>query len=319
VHDYPRNLAEFEVRFSSEAACREYLVRLRWPGGFRCPRCGGQKTWPLGELLLPCSACNYQSSVTAGTIFQDTRKPLTLWFRAMWALTSQKNGASAIGLQRVLGLGSYKTAWTWLHKLRRAMVRPGRDRLSGCVEVDETFYGGEEEEVRGRQTQNKSLIVIAVQEDGAGIGRIRMRRVPDASAESLMPFIEEAIEPGSVVHTDGWIGYLPLEKKSYHHRVTFLKGQKESASALLPRVHRVASLLKRWLLGTHQGAVSREHLDYYPDEFTFRFNRRNSRSRGKLFLRLVEQAVAVGPAPYKSLVKCAAETAAGRPQHIGVT
>jgi len=247
--------------------------------------------------------------VTAGTIFQDTRKPLTLWFRAMWAVTSQKNGASAKGVQRVLGLGSYDTAWTWLHKLRRAMVRPGRDRLSGCVEVDETFYGGEEVGVRGRQTENKSLIVIAAQEDGAGIGRIRMRRIPDASAESLMPFIEEVIEPGSVVHSDGWLGYLPVENKGYHHRVTFLKGKKESASELLPRVHRVASLLKRWLLGTHQGAVSREHLDYYLDEFTFRFNRRNSRSRGKLFMRLAEQAVAAPPAPYKSMVKCFAEVA----------
>jgi len=310
VEDYPRNLAEFEARFSSEGACREFLVRLRWPDGFRCPRCGGQKTWPLSEILLQCSGCSYQSSVTAGTIFQDTRKPLTLWFRAMWAVTSQKNGASAIGLQRVLGLGSYKTAWTWLHKLRRAMVRPGRDRLSGCVEVDETFYGGEEAGVRGRQTVNKSLIVIAAQEDGAGIGRIRMRRIPDASAESLMPFIKDVIEPGSVVHTDGWPGYLPLETEGYHHRVTVLKGKRESASELLPRVHRVASLLKRWLLGTHQGAVSREHLDYYLDEFTFRFNRRNSRSRGKLFLRLAEQAVAVAPAPYKSMVKCFAETTA---------
>jgi transposase-like protein len=307
VEEYPRDLTEFEARFSTEAACREYLVRLRWPDGFRCPRCGEQKTWPLSDILLQCSACNYQSSVTAGTIFQATRKPLRLWFRAMWAVTSQKNGASAIGLQRVLGLGSYQTAWTWLHKLRRAMVRPGRDRLSGCVEVDETFYGGEEEGVRGRQTERKSLIVIAAQEDGAGIGRIRMRRISDASAENLMPFIDEAIEPGSVVHTDGWLGYLPLEKKGLHHRVTFLKGKKESASELLPRVHRVASLLKRWLLGTHQGAVSREHLDYYLDEFTFRFNRRNSRSRGKLFLRLAEQAVAVAPAPYKSMVKCSAE------------
>jgi len=319
MEDYPRNLAEFEARFSNDAACREYLVRLRWPNGFRCPRCGGRKSWPVGDVLLQCSGCNYQSSVTAGTIFQDTRKPLTLWFRAMWAITSQKNGASAIGLQRVLGLGSYQTAWTWLHKLRRAMVRPGRDRLTGCVEVDETFYGGEEEGVRGRQTENKSLIVIAAQEDGAGIGRIRMRRIPDASAESLMPFIGEVIEPGSVVHTDGWLGYLPVEGKGYHHRVTFLKGKKESASELLPRVHRVASLLKRWLLGTHQGAVSREHLDYYLDEFTFRFNRRNSRSRGKLFLRLAEQAVIVGPAPYRSMVKCYADAAENRPQAVGVT
>ena len=258
-------------------------------------------------VLLQCGACGYQSSVTAGTIFQDTRKPLTVWFRAMWAVTSQKNGASAIGLQRVLGLGSYDTAWTWLHKLRRAMVRPGRDRLSGVVEVDETYWGSEEENVRGRQTENKALIVVAAQEDGQGIGRIRLRHIPDASAESLMPFIEEAIEPGSVVHTDGWVGYDPLERKGYRHHITFLKGRKESASELLPRVHLVASLLKRWLLGTHQGAVSREHLEYYLDEFTFRFNRRNSRSRGKLFLRLAEQAVAVGPAPYKSMVKCFAK------------
>jgi transposase-like protein len=225
----------------------------------------------------------------------------------MWAVTSQKNGASAIGLQRVLGLGSYDTAWTWLHKLRRAMVRPGRDRLSGVVEVDETYWGREEENVRGRQMENKALIVVAAQEDGEGIGRIRLRHIPDASAESLMPFIEEAIEPGSVVHTDGWVGYDPLKRKGYGHRITFVKGQKESASELLPRVHLVASLLKRWLLGTHQGAVSREHLDYYLDEFTFRFNRRNSRSRGKLFLRLAEQAVAVAPVPYKSMVKCFAK------------
>jgi transposase-like protein len=304
VENYRRNLAEFEARFSSEGACREYLVRLRWPEGFRCPRCGEGKTWPLRGVLLQCAACGYQSSVTAGTIFQDTRKPLTLWFRAMWAVTSQKNGASAKGLQRVLGLGSYDTAWTWLHKLRRAMVRPGRDRLSGVVEVDETYWGSEEDSVRGRQSGNKVLIVIAAQEDGRGIGRIRMRRIPDASAGSLIPFIEEAVEPGSIVHTDGWLGYDPVERTGYRHRITFLKGQSESASGLLPRVHLATSLLKRWLLGTHQGAVSEEHLDYYLDEFTFRFNRRKSRSRGKLFQRLAEQAVAVGPVPYKAMVKC---------------
>ena len=306
MEDFPRDLTEFEAHFSTEEACREYLFRLRWPDGFRCPRCGGRKAWPLREVLLQCSACGHQSSVTAGTIFQDTRKPLTLWFRAIWWVTSQKNGASAMGLQRVLGLGSYKTAWTWLHKLRRAMVRPGRDRLTGTIEVDETYWGGLEEGVRGRQTESKALIVVAAQQDGNGIGRIRMRRIPDASAESLVPFVQDAVAPGSVVHTDGWLGYLPLEKNGYRHRVTFLRGKKESASELMPRVHRVVSLLKRWLLGTHQGAVSHEHLDYYLDEFTFRFNRRTSRSRGKLFFRLVQQAVAVEPAPYKSMVKCAA-------------
>jgi transposase-like protein len=302
MEDYPRTLAELEARFSSEGACREYLFQLRWPQGFRCPRCGDAKAWPLRSVLWQCAGCGRQVSVTAGTIFQDTRTPLTVWFRAIWWVTSQKNGVSALGLQRVLGLGSYQTAWAWLHKLRRAMVRPGRERLSGRVEVDETYLGGLEEGVRGRKTERKALIVVAAQEDGKGTGRIRMQRVPDASAESLVPFVEASVELGSVVHTDGWLGYAPLESKGYGHEITFLRGQKKSPSELLPRVHRVVSLLKRWLLGTHQGAVSFEHLDYYLDEFTFRFNRRNSRSRGKLFFRLVQQAVAVEPTTYRSIV-----------------
>ncbi len=303
MEDFPRTLGELEARFSTEDGCRQYLIQLRWPEGFRCGRCGGEKAWPVRTVLLQCAGCGYQASVTAGTIFQDTRQPLTLWFRAMWWVTSQKTGASALGLQRVLGLGSYKTAWTWLHKMRRAMVRPGRDRLGGRVEVDETYLGGLEESVRGRQTETKALIVVAAQEDGRGIGRIRMRRIADASAQSLIPFVEESIEPGSWVHTDGWLGYVPLESKGYRHKVTFLRGNKKSPSELLPRVHRVVSLLKRWLMGTHQGAVSLAYLDSYLDEFTFRFNRRNSKSRGKLFYRLVQQAVAVEPVPYASLLE----------------
>jgi transposase-like protein len=300
MEDYPRSLIEFETRFSTEASCRDYLFQLRWPDGFRCPRCSRQKAWPIGSTLFQCAGCDYKASVVAGTIFQDTHKPLVLWFRAIWWVTSQKTGASALGLQRVLGLGSYKTAWAWLHKLRRAMVRPGRDRLCGTVEVDETYWGGFEESVRGRKTEKKVLIVIAAQEDGRGIGRIRMKRILDASSQSLHPFIEESIEPSSVIHTDGWEGYSAIEKKGYAHRVT---KRKESASDLLPRVHRVVSLLKRWLMGTHQGAVSPEHLDYYLDEFTFRFNRRTSRHRGKLFFRLLQQAVATSPTPYSKIAK----------------
>jgi transposase-like protein len=304
VEDYPRDLLELEARFSSEEACRRYLSQLRWPDGFQCPRCGGGKAWPVSDLLWECAGCHRQVSVTAGTIFQDSRLSLTLWFRAVWWVTSQKNGVSAMGLQRVLGLKSYKTAWTMLHKLRHAMVRPGRDRLQGRVEVDDAFVGGEEEGVHGRQTESKAMIAVAVEEDGDGIGRIRIRRIPDASAESLMPFIEDSVEPGSVVHTDGWLGYQPLEGRGYRHKITILKGNSKTASELMPCVHLAVALLKRWLLGTHQGGVSMEHLDAYLDEFTFRFNRRKSRSRGKLFYRLLEQAVAVEPVPYKSLVKC---------------
>jgi transposase-like protein len=299
--DYPRTLGEFEQRFVTDDACRDYLAQLRWPDGFRCPNCGESKAWPVRQLMQ-CAACGRQTSVTAGTIFQDTRTPLTTWFRAMWWVTSQKTGASALGLKRVLGLKSYQTAWAWLHKLRRAMVRPGRERLNGKVEVDETYWGAEEG-VRGRMVVNKLLIVIAVEQVGRqGLGRIRMRHVPDASADSLQGFVEEAIEPGSVVTTDGWLGYDRLQARGYKHRIIFLKGRKESAADLLPRVHRVVALLKRWLLGTHQGAVSVDHLEYYLDEFTFRFNRRKSKYRGKLFYRLVQQSVAVEPIPYKLLI-----------------
>ncbi len=245
----------------------------------------------------------HQTSVTAGTIFENTRKPLRLWFRAIWCVTSQKNGASAAAVQQVLGLRSYQTAWTWLHKLRRAMVRPGRDKLSGVVEVDETFVGGEDPK-DGTWVEQKALVAIAAEEDGTGIGRIRMATIPTNTRECLHPFIQEMIEVGSVVHTDGWPAYQGMKSLGYKHRRTVLSRQKDknAASKLLPRVHRVASLLKRWLLGTHQGAVSAEHLDYYLDEFTFRFNRRTSRSRGKLFFRLLEQAAQVPPTTYKSMI-----------------
>lgn len=304
MEDYPKTLMEFEFCFPTEESCRDYLFELRWPDGFRCPRCNHNKAWPMGSVLFRCAKCRYRASVISGTIFQGTHKPLTLWFRAIWWVTSQKSGTSALGLKQILGLGSYQTAWLMMHKLRRAMVRPGRDRLSGKVEVDETYLGGLEEGVRGRQTEKKALIVIAAQEVGEkGIGRIRMKKISDASSKSLHPFVMESIEPGSLVHTDGWNGYSGLERKGYLQEITILRKRKESASVLLPRVHRVASLLKRWLLGTLQGAVSHEHLDYYLDEFTFRFNRRTSRHRGKLFYRLLQQAIHTKPIQYRQLIE----------------
>jgi transposase-like protein len=251
--------------------------------------------------LLICRHCQFQVSVTAGTIFQDIRKPLTLWFRAVWWITSQKNGTSALGIQRIMGLGSYQTAWTWLHKLRRAMVRPDRDRLAGRIEVDETFIGGLEEGHRGRGAETKALVIIAAQEDGAAIGRIRLRRISTASRKALHGFITDTIEPNSVVRTDGLNAYRKMQ--GYQHELIVVRTRAEDAITLLPRVHRVASLLKRWLLGTHQGAVSSAHLDYYLDEFTFRFNRRHSASRGKLFFRLMQNAVNTPPAPYSCIIK----------------
>jgi len=267
---------------------------------------------------MECATCHRQTTVTAGTLFEGTRKPLTLWFRAMWWMANQKPGISALGLQRALGLGSYQTAWAWLHKLRRAMVRPGRDRLHGRVEVDETYVGGSEKGgQRGRGAAGKTIVVIAVEvHDPKGFGRIRMKRVPDASGDSLVPFVRESIEPGSVVLTDAWGGYNAVPKLGYTRIQTNLSDSGDPAHVVLPGVHRIASLLKRWLLGTHQGAVSAKHLDYYLDEYTFRFNRRTSRSRGKLFYRLVQQAAAVQVVPYQGLVGGIAPRG---PQDVGVT
>ena len=294
--DYPSNVFEFEKRFGTDEACRAYLAALRWPAGFRCPRCQSVHAWPRQTGgLIECARCGYKASATAGTIFDRTRLPLTVWFHAMWLLTQQKNGASALTIQRQLGLTRYETTWTILHKLRRAMVRPGRDRLHGWVEVDETYVGGDKEDVRGRETYTKSLIGVAAEERGEGIGRIRLALLPNASGRNLLAFVEASIEPGARVHTDGWEGYRGLKAKGYGHQVTNIKRSGHDAHVVLPRVHRVASLLKRWLLGTHQGAVRPLHLDYYLDEFTFRFNRRTSRSRGQLFYRLVEQAMHVDP------------------------
>lgn len=304
MEDYPRTLPEFEARFATDEGCRAYLSQLRWSDGFVCPRCRGREAWTMSRGLWLCRRCRRQASVTAGTIFQSSHLPLTLWFRAMWYVTSQKNGASALGIQRVLGLGSYETAWTWLHKLRRAMVRPGRERLCGLVEVDESYLGGLEEGQRGRPGfGKKALIAVAAEEAGRGIGRVRLRRIRDASAASLCPFVQEAVELGSQVRTDGWVGYDGLTAMGYRHKVSNVSKSRKRADELLPHVHRVVSLLKRWLMGTHQGAVSHGHLDYYLDEFTFRFNRRTSSSRGKLFYRLVQQAVQVAPQPYSVIIK----------------
>ena len=215
-------------------------------------------------------------------------------------------------LHRALGLGSYQTAWAMLHRFRSAMVRPGRERLSGWVEVDEAYVGGVEGAVYGRETATKSIVAIAVEiKQPKGFGRIRLQSVADVSQESLIPFIEAVVEPGSTVHTDGWQGYWTVPERGYTHERTVMRKQSDPAHVVMPGVHRIASLLQRWLLGTHQGAVSAEHLDAYLNEYTFRFNRRHSRRRGMLFYRLLEQSIAAEPITYSSLI--ANPRATGRP------
>lgn len=291
---HPKTAQAFETMFATEAACRAYVEALRWPDGFVCPGCGAKAGMRMRHGVWLCSSCRRQTSTTAGTVFQDSHLPLTTWFRAMWHLTSQKNGISALGLQRVLGLGSYRTAWSLLHKLRRAMVRPDREKLSGRVEVDETYWGGPEPGLSGRQTNDKALILIAVETKQDAMGRIRMRRVPKAGRDHLHRFIGDVIEPGSTVATDGWLHYRNLS--GYTHEVHVQEKDGRQIEKPMPNVHRVVALLKRWLLGTHQAAVEHDYLDSYLDEFTFRFNRRTSASRGRLFWRLAQQCVQVEPA-----------------------
>ena len=304
---YPRSEGEFRSWFGTDAACLDYLEWLRWPEGFVCGTCGNAGGWRLSDGRIKCGGCSRRTSVISGTIFDRTRTPLTVWFTAAWLFATAKDGVSAQSLQRTLEFGSYQTAWAILHRLRSVLVRPGRERLSGRVEVDETFIGGAEPGLRGgRQRGKKSLVVVAVEvHEPKGFGRCRMRIIQDASAESLHPFVLEHIEPGTTVITDGWQGYAGIEKHGYRRdrrsqRAVRLAGG--DPHGLLPGVHRIASLTKRWLLSTHQGSVDEAHLQAYLDEFVFRFSCRRSRSRGLVFYRLLELAVGHDPVRYNDIV-----------------
>ena len=315
---YPRSLGEFQAWFQTDADCLDYLEWLRWPSGFVCPPCGNPAGWRIGDGRIMCTGCGARTSVTAGTIVDRTRTPLTVWFAACWHFATGKDGISALSLKRTLEIGSYQTVWAILHRLRAVLVRPDRARLNGKVEVDETYIGGAEPGLSGGRAQGKKVLTgIAVEIlEPKGFGRCRMAPLADASASSLLSFVKESIEPGSTVITDGWMGYQGIERDGYvrdrrSQRAARARG--EDPGELLPGVHRIASLAKRWILGTHQGAVDAAHLPSYLNEFVFRFNRRHSRSRGMLFYRVLELAVVHAPVRYKDLV------AAQRPRAVPPT
>lgn len=306
--DYPRSVGELLSWFATDADCRDYLAWLRWPDGFVCDECGHVGGWQLSDGRWWCARCSHRTSVTAGTIFDRTRTPLTVWFQAVWSFATAKDGVSALGLKRTLQIGSYQTAWAMLHRLRSVLIRPGRELLSGTVEVDETYVGGVEPGLAGgRARGKKSLVVVAVEVmQPKGFGRCRLQVIADASAATLRRFVTENVAEGSTVITDGWTGYLGIDKAGYVHdrrNQSAAKAAGADIGGLLPGVHRVASLAKRWLLSTHQGATDAEHLDAYLREFAFRFNRRRSRSRGLVFLRVLELAVGHDPVRYRQLIK----------------
>ena len=302
--DFPRSRSELEKWFPTEEACRDFLDELRWGEGFECPACGHSERWRMADGKSVCTRCQKQTSITAGTIFEKTRTPLRTWFAAAWLMTAQKHGVSALGLQRVLGLGSYQTAWMMLHRYRRAMVRPGRSKLSGHVEVDEAFIRGDRAAEKRKDKEPDDIsetwvgIAVEMTPDEPAMGRIRLSHIADRSGESLRPFVRANVARGSTIYTDAWRGYNGL---SGYKRISInLSASPWAATDVMPAVHRVAALLKRWLLGTHQGGV-RDQLQGHLDEFVFRFNRRSSHHRGHLFYRLLQYAVETPRTTYRDI------------------
>jgi hypothetical protein len=300
--EFPRSLIEFQQRFADEAACAAYLREARWPGGFVCPACGGVRGWALATKAWTheCAECHRQTSVTAGTVMHGSKLPLTVWFWAAYLMATHSNGISALQVQKQLGLGSYRTAWMLCAKLRRAMVAPGRDPLTGLVEVDETHLphrsrndplsgGG------GRSHQGKILIAGAVEVQEKGPGRIRLSVIEDFSADSLHGFLRAAVAPGATAKTDGWSAYPGAPGVSHDPHVI----GPMAAHIVLPWVHRVFSNLKTWALGVYHG-LRRRNIQTYLDEFVFRFNRR--RTRHAAFRTLLGIGLVSKPVTYKILI-----------------
>jgi transposase-like protein len=306
--DLPKDLMAFNARFGTDEQCREYLFQAHWPEGFRCQTCSHGGAYALRtRLVYECTACGKQHSLLAGTIFEQTKTGLARWFLAIYLVTSSKGGIAATELQRQMGFGSYQTAWSWLHKIRKAMVRPDRAPLSGRVEADETYVGGARPGKRGRGAAGKALVAGAVEAGrgeagGRPLGRLRLAVVPDASAASLKGFLTTNLAKPAAVTTDGWSGYAGLPAKGYGHEPVILGPSRGDAALRLPAIHLVFSLAKRWLLGTHHGAVSTKHLPAYLDEYVFRFNRRTAKRISHGFARLIEQAVQTGPSTYRDIV-----------------
>jgi len=303
TEDFPKNHVEFEKRFSNLRACYEYLLKLKWPDGFKCIVCGHSAYWVSYKHIYICTRCEHQHSLTAGTIMHGTKKPITYWFKAMWWFTTRKSGVNATNLKDLLGLGSYDTAWTWLHKLRCCTIRKDREKLSGIVEVDEFVLGGQKPGKRGRGAEGKTIVLAAVEKQGRRLGRIRLQVSQDYSSDSLMPFIEQNIESGSLIITDGWKGYNPIASDNYSHEKVYWTKSSDKSS-VLPGVHLIVSLFKRVILGTFQGRFEPKHLQSYLDEYVFRFNRRRSKSIGKKFMRIVQQVIASIKISREQIIQC---------------
>jgi transposase-like protein len=290
--DFPKTLLAFEERFSSEQACRDYFAGVRWNGRPRCGRCACDHVWPeRGGTIYECAECGHQTSLTSGTLFHGTRKPLKLWFRAIWEICVHRHGISAADLQRILGLGSYETAWTWAHRIRRAMVRENREGLRGTVQMDEMYAGG--------KGSDKALVLAAAEEGG----RIRLVHAPGNHEPCIKHIADTELNGDAAVKTDGHAAYNKntLGDRSHEAKVQSAPEKKQDDHVQL--CHWAVTGLKRWLLGTHHGAVRDKHLQSYLDEHTFRHNRRNTNGVGRLVARCLENMMARPPITMRQLVR----------------
>jgi transposase-like protein len=290
--DFPKTATEFEKRFATEEDCRAYWIEARWGGKPACARCGSTYVWPIRDgTTFECRDCDHQTSLTAGTVLEKTRKPLKVWFRAVFEISTRRTGISAMDLMRIMGFGSYKTAWSWLHKLRAALVRPEREPLGPFVQMDEALVGG-------KGGPNKELVLVAAEADG----RVRLAHAETNDKATLKRFADGQVAADARVVTDGLASYdgESLGERRYE-RVVQSKAERREGDALQV-CHWTISLLKRWLLGTHAGAVGPKHLQAYLDEFAFRHNRRKTNGVGRIAARVIEQLVARQPMTMRSLI-----------------
>jgi transposase-like protein len=288
--DFPKTAIEFEKHFATEEDCQRYWIKARWADTPACARCKSTHVWPVREgRWFECADCRHQTSLTSGTPLEKTRKPLKMWFRAVFEISSRRNGISAKELQRILGLGSYETAWTWLHKLRGALVRPHREPLAKHVEVDEAFVGDKE---------GKQLVLVATETDG----RVRMSHAENNDAETVKRFAAAEIAPDASVTTDGHKGYSAKSLGERKHAAIVQNKAERAEADKLQATHWTISLLKRWLLGTHASAVRPKHLQAYLDEYVFRHNRRGTQGVGRIASRTIEQLVMLPPRTMRDIV-----------------
>lgn len=295
---FPTTQAEFDRRFRTEGDCRKYLIDVRWNGVPRCKRCESTRNYELSNGRFHCRDCGHQTSVTSGTIFDRTRKPLRLWFRALFSVMTRKTGISAKDLQRMLGFGSYETAWTWLHKLRTLVDQEGREQLRGSVQLDEAYLGGRAPgNQRGRSPEGKDVILVGAEVNG----RIRMRIIANATAAELKPAVAKMVAPDAAVATDLHRGYTDSVMEGREH-VSAPSPTTDLDPDPVQACHWAISNLKRWWLGTHHGAISTKHLSAYLDEFTFRYNRRNTIGVARLVARALEAFGRFGKRTYRDIV-----------------